>query len=990
MVRSAKMPNSEFARALRRLNPEQLRAVQTIEGPVMVLAGPGTGKTQVVAMRIAQILQQTQLGAQNVLALTFTEAGVAALKQRLTTLIGEDAYRVTVATFHGFARQVIETFPYVFAKTQPINQLGDLERFVLLEEIVAGQSLKALQPIRAPRYFLQEISQAIRQCKQEAVTPENLQDLAEQEYQVGQATKLTKVAAAALEAAYQRRLELARVLGAYQAELTARSLYDYEDLILLVTDALQNDVDVRSYFQERYQYLLVDEYQDTNNAQNALVEALADFFTRPNLFVVGDDKQAIYRFQGASVANLLHFQKRYPDIAIISLKENYRSTPEILAVAEKLISHNQHQITQYLPNVTTALMPTRPSGATPRVVTLDSALAEQAFIIETLQKLSADGVAWPEMAVLWRTNAQARQLRQFLLKNDIPVAASDERNLFGQPEIALFLQILTAVADPLNNQAVTAAMQLLVGRDTMVLLLETVRALPSRRPLLALLAKVPNAAIAQAANQLLSWHERAQKLSVGNLLEAILQEANYLEQTRAEATRIDGLELYSALLQSACDFTVKRPTANVADWLAELSLATQYGITVSVPRLIPQESGVFVGTVHSAKGLEFRAVIMAGSDEKNWLKRHQRQLITLPAAVTGLQDWHEHEEEDERRLFYVGLTRAKEQLYYTLASSGAGGGSLLPAQFIAEIFDRVERIEPTLPASTLAETAQTRLVPIKPARLAANELAYVRERIASNAFAFSDLRAYQLCPKQYLLSRVLRLPSLPNPAIDYGNAVHKALELFFREFKAKKTLPTAQRLQEQFRQALLVASSPEERERFAEHGQAILAAYYQQKAETWVQPVGIEYSFTAHQVRLNNLWITGKFDRIDPIDPVARLVRVIDYKTASTAKSRNDIEGKTKSSDGDYKKQLVFYALLAQADRLFPYRIKEFEISFIDDKQTFKSELFEITAHEIKALAEEVAQVHQEILTRTDFPHTRDEFDRGCELCAAFPSLFGQ
>jgi ferredoxin-NADP reductase len=445
------MPNSEFARALRRLNAEQLKAVQTIEGPVMVLAGPGTGKTQVVAMRVAQILQQTQLGAQNVLALTFTEAGVTALKQRLTTLIGEDAYRVTVATFHGFARQVIETFPYVFAKTQPLTQLGDLERFVLLEEIVAGQALKALQPIRAPRYFLQEISQAIRQCKQEAVTPEILQDLAEQEYRSGQATKLTKVAAAALEAAYQRRLELARVLEAYQTELTARSLYDYEDLILLVTDALQNDVDVRSYFQERYQYLLVDEYQDTNNAQNALVEALADFFTRPNLFVVGDDKQAIYRFQGASVANLLHFQKRYPDIAVISLKENYRSTPEILAVAEKLIGHNQHQITQYLPDVTTALTSTRPSGTTPQVVMLDSLLAEQAFIRETLQKLKADGVAWSEMAVLWRTNAQARQLRQFLLKNDIPVAASDERNLFGQPEITLFLQVLTAVADPLNK-----------------------------------------------------------------------------------------------------------------------------------------------------------------------------------------------------------------------------------------------------------------------------------------------------------------------------------------------------------------------------------------------------------------------------------------------------------------------------------------------------------------------------------------------------------
>jgi len=352
------MSDQKFERELVKLNKAQRQAVETIEGPVMVVAGPGTGKTQVVAMRIANILRQTQLGARNILALTFTEAGVTALRTRLEKLIGADAYQVTIATFHGFANQIITTFPYVFGFTTEATSVTELERLQIIDQILSSQTFTALRPLRSPTFHVPAIAQAIRVCKQEAVEPETLIELARAQFQPSSA-KITDAKQKLAQRDLAINLELAEVYRQYQAALVARHLYDYEDMVLFAISAIKNNPEIRAYYQERYHYLLVDEYQDTNNSQNALVESLADFFDNPNVFVVGDDKQAIYRFQGASVANMLHFTKKYPQMKIISLEENYRSLPEILTTAQDLISRNSHQLLSYLPDQIAGLKPTR-------------------------------------------------------------------------------------------------------------------------------------------------------------------------------------------------------------------------------------------------------------------------------------------------------------------------------------------------------------------------------------------------------------------------------------------------------------------------------------------------------------------------------------------------------------------------------------------------------------------------------------------------------
>lgn len=977
--------NKKFTQLRQKLNPEQLQAVEAIEGPVMVLAGPGTGKTQVVAMRIAEILNRTQIAARNILALTFTEAGVTALRTRLEQIIGPDAYQVTISTFHAFAGDIITTFPYLFHLDDTASQLSDLDRYLLLEKIVAElPKLKALRPVKQPTIHIAAIGRAIRTVKQEAINPERLGELAERQKKTA-ATADKKIDQDRQLLYAERNSELADIYAAYEANLRSTKRYDYEDMILLVVEALRNSDELRLHYQERYHYMLVDEYQDTNNSQNALVEALASFFSNPNLFVVGDDKQAIYRFQGASVANMLHFTKKYPAMKIFSLRENYRSSPEIIRAATELIGHNRHQLGAYLPKIATVVSAVQSSGPAPELVVSPTPASQFAWLLEEIKNLQQKNVPLAEIAVLFRVNADVRAFRHLAEKATLPVSGSLQSNLIQEPEIQALITILRAIDNPRQTTVLLSALRSLVPAPALSDLLAAVE--NTKKPLLDWLVRHPNPLLAASVATILRLHQQATKMSLTGLSEEIMLQTDLLERTRARPDRVEGLELLSAFIDEMTRFSRRRPLARLKDFLEYLELLGSYNIQLTVNRVMPERGGLFVGTVHAAKGLEFAAVFLPNADESGWNARPRRSVIELPGEIVGLTEWNDDATEDDRRVFYVGLTRAKRYLYLSYAASSGDDQSALPCQFVAEMKSvlKEKTVQPT--AEQTVALYQTALSPAPEPVIAARELVFIREQIRSKPFSFTDLKTYQLCPKQYLLRSVFRLPSEPTIPLVYGNAVHRALELFFRAYRSKQKLPSVAQLQRFFRQALLEQPPVAGSEALREQGERILGAYYQRRSPSWPVPVGVEFSFRPHQVMLDDIWISGKFDRLDPLDPVARTVRVVDYKTVSRPKSRNEIEGLTKTSDGALKRQLVFYAMLAARDRLFPYRSSEFVLSFIDDQAVFKDELFAINREEITALEQEVTATFQEILTRNSFPHSREVFDQGCEICAAFPSL---
>jgi len=976
--------HQEFERSFHKLNSEQREAVEAIEGPVMVVAGPGTGKTQVLAMRIAQILIKTQSRPNNILALTFTEAGVTALRQRLVSIIGPDAYQVGINTFHGFANEVITTFPYVFYLVGENNQLGELERLQIIDQIVNRlTSLNYLRPSRQVDFHVPAIASAIKTLKQEAVLPERLIELIKEEG-AGLSQIKGKTQRQLAEKRQAVNLELAQIYNLYQKRLATDRLYDYEDMILMVIEALKSDLDVKGYYQERYQYLLVDEYQDTNNAQNTLVETLVDFFDRPNLFVVGDDKQAIYRFQGASVANMLHFTGKFPQITVINLTKNYRNPPALLRAASELIEQNHHQLVNYLPKLRTKLVAQSSAKAKPVLIESDNEEAQLIWLSQKLKKLIDQGTPAEEIAVLWRTNAEVSNFRLAAEKLGLPIAGVFSANLVLEPEIQRLLTLLRSIRPSVDDRSLLLSLSII---DSQIGLVELSQALKVERKGLSLIAALSQAKanlpakVNHAIARLIKWQQQASHLSLTALLEQIYLDSDFIKSIDQLPNKVERLTIIRAFFDEVSRLTWRQPTAGLDELLNYFDLSNRYRINFNVNRAVPAKSGIFVATVHGAKGLEFDYVFMSNASDRYWRLRSNRSVIRLPSSLVMNRAWQDEPLEDERRLFYVGLTRARKQLYLSFSRLNTDGRAALPCQFVAEIqatlTEQKNELEPEVVARSLSRSLQN----ISSEQVSSRELTYIREQITSRPFTFTDWQAYKQCPRRYLLINLLGLPSPANFGQIYGIAIHKALELFFRQYRSQQKLPSLEALNKYFQTALSKAGLVPDREVMLAKGQKLLTDYYQQRSADWSLPVGVEYSFYSHRVLLDDIWLSGKFDRLDSLDPLARTVRIIDYKTGSRAKSLAEIEGTTQNSQGDLKQQLIFYALLAQLDRSFPFHAQEFRLDFIDDAGKFNYHDFRITPDEIELLKKDIKTTYQSILTDQEFAHTSESYENGCQLC---------
>jgi DNA helicase II / ATP-dependent DNA helicase PcrA len=407
---------NEFEKILGKLNPTQKEAVDTIEGPVMVIAGPGTGKTQILTLRIANILKQTDTKPEQILALTFTESGVKAMRARLTSFIGAAAYQVPIYTFHGFAGELIRKYPDAYRYIVGGRPATDLEKISTIEEILEDNTFKRLRPHGDHGYYVKPILDAIATLKKENIEPEDFSAyIKEQESKLSEIEKIYqkgahkgKIRGEYLEAEkfLERNLELLQVYQRYVATLRSKKLFDYEDMIIETINVLENESDILLDVQEQYQYILADEHQDVNGSQNRLIELIASYHDNPNVFVVGDEKQAIYRFQGASLENFLYFGELYKSAKIISLTSNYRSNQQILDIAHEAIQTTDADINKLrLPlkaeNKHSAVIAKRAFAHT---------AIEDAFVVEKVKQHHDSGVDWSEIAIIVRTNKEVENL----------------------------------------------------------------------------------------------------------------------------------------------------------------------------------------------------------------------------------------------------------------------------------------------------------------------------------------------------------------------------------------------------------------------------------------------------------------------------------------------------------------------------------------------------------------------------------------------------
>ena len=454
-----------FRNAYGALNAAQKEAVDTVEGPLMVVAGPGTGKTHVVSLRVANILQRTHARPQSILCLTFSRSGATAMRERLRSIIGADAYGVNVNTIHGFANDIIMQHPIVFEDWSSLHQISDVERYRTVNAIIDSLSPgMALVNAKSPYSRTRDILARISQFKREGVTdPVRLQQTADayEERMASKSREGTKVHKANLRSAQKFR-DLIEVFLRYQEELQRTGRYDYDDMILNVIGALEQEPWLLSSLQERHQYILVDEYQDTNGAQNRLIEILTTDPTAdnaPNLCVVGDDDQAIYRFQGANVQNILSFVQRFPDAPIVVLTRSYRCTQTILDAAGSLIAQNTERLVGRIAGVNKDLVAeTQEEGKPPTMVLAASDMAEPWLIADMLEERLEQGIAPGDIAVIVRTNAELLKMHAALASRSIPYQLSGKLDLMEHSLVSQVIAILRAILDLTDDHRLSSAL----------------------------------------------------------------------------------------------------------------------------------------------------------------------------------------------------------------------------------------------------------------------------------------------------------------------------------------------------------------------------------------------------------------------------------------------------------------------------------------------------------------------------------------------------
>lgn len=1059
---------SPFDEFYGQLNKEQKQAVETIEGPVMVLAGPGTGKTQVLTMRIAHILRKTQMNPRNILALTFTDNAAHNMRKRLVSLIGTEAYGVSIYTFHSFANLVITEFPYKFQFARELQQLDEIEQIEIVESLIDRHKPQELRPPRAPYHYVKEIITRIAELKRENISPMQLLDLAEKErerltsdegsYHTKGAHK-GEMKALIVEELKQlaKCQEIATLYEAYQQTLEDKGLYDYEDMILFVIKAFESDPELKAYYQERFQYILVDEYQDTNNAQNRLVEQLADFFESPNLFVVGDDKQSIFRFQGASMTNILHFYEKYPSIKVINLKQNYRSHQTILDGASEVMSKATERITDHLPGVKDELVANKiilqsvtaseakQSGLEVRSKKQEARIdtpinlgvfptieAEQYWIVNKIKELIESGVTPGEIAIIYKENREAEVFTHLLDRLSIAYSVERGSNVLLDTDIKRLITMLRVIENPTDSASLFATLHYdFIGIDSVDLLkLMSYRA-KTHKSLVDVLDSLPcsckkhllsfrsSEALAKGGKKsrtgsftdvrddksdkpvMLNNCQRIEKVyrKIGEwrvasankpllkLLEQILQESGLFRQISESPDKLERLHRLRRFFDEVKRLNLRTSDVTVRKLLDHLDRLISHGLQlVPEPFELGEQGTVRLMTAHKAKGLEFRYVFILNLVDKHWGNATRRTLIKLPLSIVKKPAPSTLEKnEDDRRLFYVALTRAKECLYLTFASRKEDKEQL-PSQFIEELGENTIKPISLDSSNKMIEAHLTLLFsPYSEATFSDQEAAYLREIITEQPLSPTGLNNYLRCPRGYFYKHLLRVPGTRTAAQSYGTAIHAAMQHFFQTHRVLKHIPGKEELTEAFRAALTKEIlSKAEQEDFLRVGTKVLNSYYDKQLARVTPTVAVEYSFAPHHVTLpspqGEIVLTGIVDKLELINPKTNSVRAIDFKTGRV-RSRNEIEGKTATADEDYKRQLVFYQMLSELDRQFPYRMVETALAFVDDDCRFTVEKFTISREEVESLKDLIRNVYAEML-KLEFPHFDDPKRPACDFCS--------
>lgn len=1065
------------------LNSEQRQAVDTVDGPVLVIAGPGTGKTQLLSARVAKILKKTDFAANNILLLTFTEAGARNMRERLQNQIGEAARGVAVHTFHSFGADIIQRYPEYFLDeplSQQVEELGAYE--VLLSSFEklphtnplhirlgdtffhlpttrqtiswfkqAGLEPKDVKKIaRQNKLFIDSVEPLLKDTFTERTTPKELpkyqklltafkkflaENLDNSLAQLATDTLTDAVAEvnpgdryAKLMTAWrnqwlvQNRLKewgmadkrknpfisaVAKVYDENQKALQSRGWYTFDDMILRTIRALEQHEALQLTLQEQYQYIMVDEFQDTNGAQNKLLELLADNPVnedRPNLLVVGDDDQAIYRFQGAHVSIMADFVERWREVKTVILTKNYRSGAPLLEFARSIITQGQDRLEDRMSEVTKDLVSGQskaPKTTIQQLVNIDET-QQYACVADTIKKLVDKGAKPDSVAVLAPRHKQLQALVPFLQDRGLPVSYDRKDHLLNQPKIVELLdlgRLIQAAADGRWVQANALLPAVLASEyweiEPQLLWDLSLQAYKQKVTWFELLSKQKNPVLKQLAEALpiLAAHAQNENMEIvldellGNRALTIAGDTNwrvpyrdyYFSDARLRKEPTAYFNLLSQLSTLREHLREYRPGTllKLRDLIEFADLYQGSGLTLSDSSAAASApEAVNLMTAYAAKGLEWPTVILLGVQENTWGTRTRSGrpsfgLTTNLATIKPARDTAD----DHLRLFYVAITRAKNQLYlasYEKTNTGRGAEALA---WLQNAHDRTglapTQDPPKLKLNQQIHDQSVQWEITKPQRQHLKlSLAPVLSNFqlsATHINSFLDIRYGG--PKAFFYRHLLRFPEAPTESAALGSAVHKAIQFMHNNVSASGELPSLPKIFKVLKAQLSDAPIPNhDRQKLQARGQDMLKQFYEQFGKKLQKTDRSEYSFKQENVLVDDIRLSGQLDVLRQVSPGQ--LAIIDYKTGKPLHNWKSRDGRDQIKAHLYQQQLAFYQLLVNGSSSFG--TQEVEMGIIqfleaDEQGNLPQLTHKATEEELIRLQELIRVIWQHII-KLDFP----------------------
>jgi len=1036
-----------------KLNPEQRQAVDTIEGPVLVVAGPGSGKTELLSLRVANILRKTDTLPSSILCLTFTEAAATNMRKRLIGLIGKEAYKVAIHTFHSFGAEIISQNPEYFYQGALYNPADRLVQIQILEEIFSD--LKHNNPLRSyhPEQgytYLQDTLQRIAELKTAGINPSEFAKIIEENAkflkEVGSiisdlfvdrisAKKLHIFADAIIELnklpdsslkdtildslneAYQEatagskvstkpitawktkftkknqqkesilkdldkseKLQaLATIYQQYQDQLHRKGYFDFSDMLLDTTAALEANSELRYNIQEQYLYILVDEFQDTNGVQMKLLDSLLDASVnegRPNILAVGDDDQAIFKFQGANIQNILGFHEKYRDPSVVVLDKNYRSTQEILDFTRPIITQGKERLENILPNISKELQAAKTEQAGYIVErTFEDPTQELIWIAKEIDK---NKTPKNEIALIARTHRQLEHAAKVLDYFKIPVSYERKKNLLEQQHIKQILSILEFITNTTQDQHLPEILSYKFwGLDRIAvwslsaesykskkLWLEHMLETPELKPLAEFFIHLEQEAKEKTAEEIIDYITGSKEIN-----EFTSPYRNYYFKD-TDQNYLDFLTSLQAFIQAIRNHkgTAILTVTDILDYV-ELHQKHRLPLTYTSPSA-NNEKAVQLLTAHSAKGLEFDTVYVVNCQDSSWIGRHMPNKLSFPSNLSLSAE--KDSEEDKLRLFYVALTRAKNHLYLTHHKHNHTGKEQVKLRFLSEPEKDLTVVETP---ESLIETQFEILRHITPTP-SENEL--LKTLVQNYQLSVTHLNNFldltNCGPQKFLENNILRFPQMMSAPAAYGSAVHNALHRLQTDLKHNEQLATLDFLLDQFQQSLQRHRlNKKDFNKLLEKGKDQLSNFYEQRKDNFNPKDISEFDFRDQGVQIGNASITGKIDKIT-INPETHEMLVFDYKTGKAMYDWNGRYDYELVKSWKHKNQLIFYKLLVENARSFrgKYTVNQGVLEFIEPhKDEIKTLSLTIDTQELAQLTKLIQIVYHKI-TNLDFPDTSE------------------